>query len=624
MKKYLKIVILVITLAGLCQEAFTQVSTINRIDPPHWFVGLEDPIVELLVSGQKLQGSTLTVDGNCEIVSVETAPNPDYLYVHLKCPRNMKEGEITLHFKDAVGEKLMPYRFVRASHSPLPHSQSDLMYLIMPDRFCNHNPANDSAEDMKERADRQNIKGRHGGDIAGVTKHLDYLKTLGVTSVWLNPTLENDEPKTSYHGYAITDHYRVDPRLGTLEEYIAFGNACHQRDMKVVMDVIYNHWGDRHYLYRNLPDSGWINFHTSFTQTNYRAETLMDPYASEGDKRKMTDGWFDTHMPDLNQRNPHLANYLIQQTIWWIETVGIDALRIDTYAYPDQHFMEQLCQRMNTEFPDMLIFGETWVQGTPIQSWFADRSEPHKLGISHTGPRISLTDFQLYYAITEGLNEPFGWTDGLTRIELTLAHDYLYQDPSHLVTFLDNHDLSRVYSLLHEDFQKWKMAVTILLTTRGIPCIYYGTEILMKNHADPDALVREEFPGGWPDHAVNKFESNQRNAMENEAFDLIRKLQQWKAAHAWMASADLTQFVPRDGVYMYVRSPKNQENTSDFRTGLLVIVNQQQERKAIEWDRLTECFGAGTALTNVISGERIIAGESTFVPASGCLVLTWQ
>ncbi|MFM7683335.1 MAG: alpha-amylase family glycosyl hydrolase, partial [Bacteroidota bacterium] len=330
-------------------------------------------------------------------------------------------------------------------------------------------------------------------------------------------------------------------------------SAIHKLKMKHVWDIVYNHWGDQHKLFKVLPDSNWIHWHSNFTKTNYRAETIMDPYASNFDKNTMSNGWFDNHMPDLNQQDPHLALYLIQNSIWWIESAQIDAFRIDTYSYPDQLFMSKLNQAIKLEYPKLFCFGETWVQGSPIQAWY---TQSNRLNTSFNSYLDAVTDFQLFYAITKGLNENFGWEEGLRRIELTLAHDYLYDNPENLVTFLDNHDLPRIYSVLNENLNKWKMAHALLLTTRGIPCIYYGTEILMTGFCNPDAHVREEFPGGWKDHNLNLFNQINLNSNQQIAYNFLQKLMNYRKENTWMSNGELKQFVPQDNTYAYARIDK--------------------------------------------------------------------
>jgi glycosidase len=428
--------------------------------------------------------------------------------------------------------------------------------------------------------------------------------------MWINPVIENNQDYESYHGYAATDLYKIDPRFGDNELYKSLVKDCHSKQIKVIWDVVYNHWGNKNWLFQNLPDSNWVHWFKDFTRTNYRAEVLLDPYASDSDKNRMTNAWFDKHMPDLNQQDEHLAKYLIQNSIWWIEYAGIDAFRIDTYAYPDQQFMKHLNESIRKEYPDFVLFGETWVQGTPVQAWYTENCYLKK---NYSSSLQGVTDFQLYYAITKGLNEKTGWEEGFSRIELTLSHDILYGDPTHLVTFLDNHDLSRYYSVIGEDFNKYKMGIALMYTLRGIPSIYYGTEILMKNFADPDAKVREDFVGGWKDDTMNKFNSSGRNAQENAAFEFCSALGNWRRMNKWIATAKLKQFVPEHNTYVYFRY--------DDSHMLMCIYNDSENEKEVEMGRYAECLKNKSSATNILTQQKELLNQNIKIPAKGFKLL---
>jgi glycosidase len=461
-------------------------------------------------------------------------------------------------------------------------------------------------------AHRDELKGRRGGDIQGICDHLDYISDLGFTALWINPMVENNEKRDSYHGYATTDSYLIDPRIGTLEELNKLTTSMKKKEMKHVWDIVYNHWGDQHHLFREMPDSNWFHWFPTYTKTNYRAETMMDPYASEYDKNLMANGWFDRHMPDLNQQDPHLSKYLIQNSIWWIEMGKIDAFRIDTYSYPDQLFMSTLNAAIKREYPNFFLFGETWVQGSAVQAWFP---EGKKVGQNFDSQLDGVTDFQLYFAMTKGLTEPFGWEEGLRRIELDLAHDHLYAKPENLVTFLDNHDLARIYSLFNKDFEKWKMAHAMILTLRGIPCIYYGTEILMTGFCDPDAHVREEFPGGWPDHKVNAFEKKGRTDIQNEAFDFIQTLLNYRKKNEWLSTSKLTQFVPNDNTYAYARK------SADGKKTLLCIYNMNEEAFDFPMESLKEISQSSMKGKNILDGTSLSWTKSLVIPSNGFYII---
>lgn len=605
----------------LCIPSFAQKPKITRVDPPNWWVGMPIPELELMFYGENLGETEVTLDkedGSAQIVEVFHAENPNYLFVKLMLDATLQPGAESLVFrmKNQDSGKEITYAYELRSRSQEANriaglNSSDLIYLIMPDRFANGDPGNDVDKKANEtELDRNEMFKRHGGDLKGITNHLDYLKDLGATALWLNPVQENNQPATSYHGYAITDHYAIDTRLGDQEDYLQLEKECRNRNMKLIMDVVYNHVGNEHFFIRDLPEKDWIHQHDEFTKTNYRAPVLLDPYAAEQDKKIMSDGWFDKHMPDLNQQNPRVANYLFQNNVWWIETAGIDALRIDTYAYSDLRFMEETVQKLKICYPNLGIFGETWVHGTPIQAFFADNKMKLN-GINSTLPGV--TDFQLNYAISEALNGNFGWTDGVNRLYYTMAKDYMYEDPSRNVLFLDNHDVSRFYSVVGEDFAKYKMGIAWLMTCRGIPMIYYGTEILMKNYADPDGKVREDFPGGWAGDATNKFNASGRTAEENEAFNYVQTLANWRRNTPVVQSGKTMQFIPEDGVYVYFRYDKD--------AAVMVIMNSNSENKTLKLNRFQERFKGYKSAKDVTTGKKMELGAELTAPGKTTWVL---
>ncbi|HEY8403560.1 MAG TPA: alpha-amylase family glycosyl hydrolase, partial [Flavobacteriales bacterium] len=549
------------------------------------------------------------------IEDIHAFPNTNYILVKIHIGEEQQPGTIKFRFQNKKNKK-RTYYYHYPLHERMPARErgidaNDLMYLIFPDRFSNGDTSNDIIAGMNEtRCDRTDGYARHGGDIQGIINHLDYLTELGIKSLWINPLIENNQPKASYHGYAATDLYKIDPRFGTNELYKQLNEQCHARGIKVVADVVFNHWGNQHPLFKDAPDSNWFHWYPTYTKTNYRAEVLLDPYASEADKALMSKGWFDKHMPDLNQSNPELATYLIQNAIWWIEYADIDAYRIDTYAYPDQVFIKRLNESILAEYPDFFLYGETWVQGSPVQAYFTGEN---KLNTSYSSSLSSVTDFQLYYAITKGLTERFGWEEGLRRIQMTLAHDVLYKHPNNLVTFLDNHDLSRFYSMVNEDDALFKMGIAMLYTLRGIPCIYYGTEIGMKNFCDPDTKVREDFPGGWPDDAANKFTAQGRNEHEEMLFNYMKTLGQWRKANTWLGKSQLTQFVPEENTYVYFRH--------DGEHTLMCIYNANETAHNLNLSRFAECIQRKTSGLDIITGQRMLMEEYlTLAPKSVQLI----
>ncbi|MES2881795.1 MAG: alpha-amylase family glycosyl hydrolase, partial [Bacteroidota bacterium] len=381
-------------------------------------------------------------------------------------------------------------------------TSEDFIYLIMPDRFSNGDATNDKVAGMRDQSlNRDTIFDRHGGDLKGIQNKLDYLQNLGVTALWLNPVIENDMRNRTEHGYAFTDHYKVDRRIGGEKAYHDLVNAIHGRGMKIIQDAVYNHVGIEHFLFRDMPDSSWFHRWPTFTQTTYKEQPLFDPYASATDKKLMSDGWFVRQMPDVNQQNPLFANFLIQHALWSTEEYGLDGWRIDTYPYNDLDFMNRCNKALLDEHPQLHLFGEAWVHGVINQAYFTQ----NKLSIPFKSNLPAITDFQTHlYGILPALKENFGWTEGVNKLYTTLAQDVVYADAMKHVNFLDNHDKTRFFSEIGEDFAKYKMGIGWLLTARGIPQLYYGTEVLMKGVSNPDGWVRLDFPGGWPGDKQNK------------------------------------------------------------------------------------------------------------------------
>lgn len=567
-----------------------------RVDPPFWWVGMKNPALELILVGKDAGRKQASI-GHPGIELVETVrmEEEDYLILRLRLTEDAQAGQFEILLTDGKSTEYVPYTL--RGRNPEKNElrgldAADVVYLIMPDRFANGNPKNDDFKGFRQRGvGRDSILLRHGGDLQGIQDHLDYLADLGVTALWLNPVQENNEPKESYHGYAITDHYRIDPRLGDNESYCKLVEQCHARGMKMVMDMVYNHWGDEHYLHRRLPSPDWVHGQEEFQRTSYRANTLVDPHAAPSDVHVFINNWFDRRMPDLDQTNPHVAAYLVQNSIWWIEYANLDGFRIDTYLYADPQFMRDLLAAIFEEYPDFGVFGETWVQGTALQAYVAR----NHLDIQPPANLPGVTDFQLYYAINDGLTQKMGWTEGISRMYQTLAEDYLYRDPNKNVLFLDNHDLSRFYAMVGEDLRKFKMGIAWLLTMRGIPQLFYGTEILMKSHANPDARVRMDFPGGWEGDSQDKFVANGRTEQENEAFDYVRTLLRWRKGNpSLFREGKLVHYVPADGVYVYFRT--------DQGARVMVVMNCTDEGKKVPLKRFSESMKGMGRMKEVASG----------------------
>ncbi len=600
---------------GPSTAAAQQPPGVHRVDPPHWWVGMKTVrTVELMVHqpGIAAYAPSLQHPG-VKIRGVYRGDSPNYLFVEIEISAKAKPGTVPFVFSQKGKPDLRLNYLLKARKKESDRAQgirtSDVMYLLFPDRFANGDPSNDLVRGMTtERVDRKEMYLRHGGDLKGATEKLDYLRDLGVSALWLNPVFENNMPETSYHGYAITDFYRVDRRLGTGEEYRQLVDSAHAKGIKIVKDIVYNHVGNECFFFKDQPEKSWFNEWDSFTRTTYREPVLFDPYAAQSDVRRMADGWFDRHMPDLDQRNPRVARYLTQASFWWVEEYGIDAYRVDTWVYPDQKFMDDLARALLAEYPKLGFFGETWVHGVSTQAFFMK----NRLRGGERKALPAVTDFQLYYGINDALTREQGWTDGAAKLYYTLAKDFLYEDPYRNVTFLDNHDLSRFYSVVGENPDKFKQGIGLLMTLRGIPCLYYGTEVLMKNFSNPDGLVREDFPGGFPGDPVDKFSAAGRSALENECWNYVRALARYRRATPALQDGKLVQFVPEDGVYVFFRYDRDKT--------VMVVLNTSAQERTIDLTRFAErtagfkqgvdAVGGGVAVQNLSERRFPVKGTS--------------
>jgi len=534
--------------------------------PTHWWVGMKDPSLQLMLHSETDLGKTLTVNGTgLSIVKVHQPENKHYLFIDLKILPNAKPGMYTFTLADG---KKFTFQLKQRENKALTKANqgvraNDLIYLIMPDRFSNGDPSNDQFDDLRDKdIDRNNPFVRHGGDLAGVSNKINYLKDLGVTAIWMTPILENNTPKTKessfimsgYHGYWITDHYKIDKRLGGAEAYKKLIQNAHQNGVKIIQDAVYNHVSSYHHTILDLPMRDWINQWPAYQGTHHREEVFMDPHAANSEKKIMTDGWFVPHLADLNLANPFCANFIIQNTVWITEEYGIDGWRVDTYKYCDEPFLNRVNARLYKEFPTLTMFGEAVANSVPASAYFAENN----MNVAFKHNAQGLLDFPLNSAILNALNQKNGWTEGVTRLYMTLSQDFLYKDPMRNPIFLDNHDSNRFYSMIGEDLRKYKMGIGLLMTLRGIPQVYYGVENLTKNFMDPnDAAVRKDFPGGWLNDSINKFNPENLTSKEREAFNYFKLLANYRKSSLPISKGSLKQFIPQNGVYVYLGFMKN-------------------------------------------------------------------
>ena len=592
MKHFLTILLL------LSFQLAAQIPSDLRIEPPFWWTGFRNSQLQVMIHAKNigtchcsLRGSQT---GNFRLMRQEGVENPNYLFVTFDLSRaNPCKFEMVFSREGKEITKVMYELKARQPGSELRKgfTTEDVIYLLMPDRFANGDLSNDNPSWALEKTKRSNPDGRHGGDIKGIMDHLDYLQDLGVTAIWINPLLENQQPKYSYHGYSTTDYYRIDPRFGSNEDYRKLADALHQRGMKLIMDQIINHCGSGHWWIQDLPMKDWLNQWPEFTRSTYRAGTVNDPYASACDSVKFVKGWFDGTMPDLNQHNRFLRTYLIQNSIWWIEFAGLDGIRQDTHPYPFKDMMSQWGKCILGEYPYFNVVGECWMNYPASVAYWQEGAHNNDGYNSHLP---SVFDFPLYDALGKAFNEPESWTTGILRLYEILAQDMVYPNPSNIVFFADNHDVNRYLDTQQDDVRKLKMAMAFILTSRGIPQIFYGTEILMTTGADKGhGSIRKDFPGGWPGDPANAFISTGRTPQQNDMFQYLQKLLQWRKNNPIIQHGHLRHFIPENGIYAYFRYHN--------RDAVMIVLNNNETDKTIETGRFREFLKDKTSGTEIIT-----------------------
>ena len=580
------------------------------IEPPFWWTGMNSTQLQLMVHGNDIRDceTTINYDG-VTIDSIARLDSKNYQIIYLYIAPSAKPGTMNITFKNGKKKTIVPYELKqRDGIMPNTFTSEDVLYLIMPDRFADGDTSNNTLKDMNfpVQVNRNDPSGRHGGDLKGIENHLDYIQSLGMTAIWLNPVLENDMPGGTYHGYATTNYYRVDPRFGTNEEYRNLIDKSHKRGIKVVMDMIFNHSGSSHPWIEDLPSKDWLNYPDGSKLTNFRLSTINDPYASEYDRTRSVKGWFVPSMPDLNQQNPHLMRYLIQNSIWWIEFSKIDGIRMDTYPYADMEPMAQWITDVQKEFPGYNIVGEAWYGDVAGTAYWQRGSRLNKQG----DPNLpTVMDFPTMIIATQAFHEnTLEYGQGLNKIYNRLALDYLYEDTKSVLTFLDNHDTDRFLLTEPKNLGAWKQGVAFLLTTRGIPQIYYGTELLM--HGDKkktDGDVRKDVPGGFPGDKINAFTREGRTTLQNEAIDFMSKVANWRKGNKVISEGLLKHFMPENGMYVYER------RLGDKRA--VVIMNGTDRQLSVDMSIYREILPIGATLKDVITGEEFtITNEIHFAP----------
>lgn len=572
---------------------------VTRIEPLNWYVGMKDPSLQLMIYGKDVRNADVKVDyPGVKIDSLVRLDSPNYLLVYLNI-KDAKAGTMNLN----VGGKKIKYQLKNRDMSGdkrMGFTNADVLYQLMPDRFANGNPKNDAFKNMRDAVvDRKQPSMRHGGDLEGIRQHLDYFNELGVTALWLTPVLENDRPAdegkySSYHGYATSDFYNVDPRLGSNDDYRQLVDECHKHGLKMVMDMIFNHCADTHPWNLDAPSKDWFNYPNYGLQTSYKLTPVLDPYASEVDKAETVDGWFVSCMPDLNQRNPHVIKYLIQNSMWWIETIGIDGIRMDTYPYADREAMAHWMKVLNEEYPNFNTVGETWVAEPAYTAAWQKDSKLSKVN----SYLKTVMDFSFFEKINSAKTEETdGFNQGYNRVYNSLVYDYLYTDPSHVMAFIENHDTNRFLEN-GKDTTGLKQAYALLLTINRIPQLYYGSEVLMNGVKNiSDGYVRQDFPGGFPGDKHNCFNSEERTPEENAMFKWLSKLLHWRNGNEVISKGKQIQFMPFKGVYVVARQYNGKT--------VMTIINGTREKAQLDVKRYAELIGSHTQATDITTGKQL-------------------
>jgi len=570
---------------------------VSKIEPPSWWAGMKHDTVEFMVYGEdisELQAQSTTLN----VISSEGLTSKNYLFVTAVVPEDAKIGTHHFTFTNTKGKRVAKANVEilqrkAGSAERKGFSSADFIYLIMPDRFRNGNPKNDKVKGMLEGPNRDFQGGRHGGDIEGIRQSLGYFKELGVSALWLNPVLENNMPDYSYHGYAMTDLYKVDPRYGSNEEYKRLSQEARAEGIGLIMDQVANHIGSYHPWMNDLPSEDWINQWDKFTETTHMKVSRFDPHAAEVDKKQFTDGWFVKTMPDLNQRNQKLAKYLIQNSIWWVEYLDLYGIRMDTWPYPDADFLTDWTKAILDEYPNFNIVGEEWVADPGLISYWQAGVKRHD---DYKSYLPSVMDFPLQTAIVEGLNGEASWKPSMSKVYESLANDYKYANTNNVMIFPDNHDMSRIYTRLEEDFDKWKMAMSMYFTMRGTLQFFYGTEILMSNPGTEDhGIIRSDFPGGWQGDTVNAFTGEGLSAQALEAQQWIKTLAELRRGSCALNMGQTLHYTPIGEVYVYFRWFEQER--------IMVVVNRNAEAKTLDLDRFSQGINGALSAKHLITEE---------------------
>ncbi|WP_312299425.1 glycoside hydrolase family 13 protein [Chryseobacterium sp.] len=604
----------------VASAAFSQ-QNLERVEPAFWWKGMKNPELQILVYGKGIANNEISLSDGISIKNIQKVENPNYVFITVNT-NEINVPKFRINIKKN-GKNLGNYTYELKERNPgsagrESYTSKDVMYLIMPDRFANGNEKNDSSPDLTEKADRKLPNGRHGGDLQGIINNLDYIQKLGATAIWLTPVNEDNEKVYSYHGYAPTDLYKIDARYGTNEDYKTLSQELNKRNMKLVMDYVTNHWGVSHWMIKDLPSKDWIHWfndgENGFKRSNYKITSQFDTNASEVDRKYALDGWFDTTMPDINQKNPLVLKYLTQNAIWWIEYAELGGFRVDTYPYNDKEAMAKWAKAITDEYPKFNIVGETWLSTAGhISAWQKDSKTGEAAGYNSNLP--SVMDFVLFSEMPKAFQEQESWNKGMIKLYDAFTSDFLYPDTRNLLVFFENHDTERWNEIFNADPAAYKMGLTLISTVRGIPQIYYGSEIGMRGNKEKggDADIRRDFPGGWKSDKQNAFNLSSQTPEQKEFFQFTQKLLNWRKGKEVIHNGKTKNFVPKDGVFTYFRY--------NDKESVMVILNNNKKDQTLDLKYFEEALKGFSKGEEIISGKELNLQKGITIPAKTSFII---
>ncbi|MDP5097166.1 MAG: glycoside hydrolase family 13 protein [Flavobacterium sp.] len=592
------------------------VAQIDKMEPPFWYEGMNKSEVQILFYGKNIAENTVSISNNVVITNVTKTENPNYIFVTIDI-KNVSAQSLKFTFKKGKKSFTKDFEIKKRRENSANRKSfdaSDVMYLLMPDRFANGNESNDSSPKLQEKANRSLPGGRHGGDVQGIIDHLDYIQELGATAIWSTPMCEDNDKGYSYHTYGQSDVYQIDARYGSNEDYKRLAAEMHKRDMKLIKDYVTNHWGAEHWMFKDMPTYDWFHQFPGYAQSNYRMTTQYDTNASKRDAKYCMDGWFVPSMPDLNQSNPLVLNYLIQNAIWWIEYADLDGYRVDTYSYNDKEGIAKWTKAITDEYPYFNIVGEVWMHDQAQISYWQKNSPIAKIQ-SYNSYLPSVMDFTMHDAFGNVFNEDnASWSDGMIKFYDNLANDFLYDNTNNLLIFLENHDTGRFNQIYKNDFKKYQLGMTLLATMRGIPQLYYGSEIGMAgDKGKGDADIRQDFPGGWKGDTNNAFSASGRTAEQAKYFDFSKKVLNWRKNKEVIHTGKLTHYIPENNVYVYFR-----HNDSET---VMVIINNSKDNQKVNLSRFEENVKNFTSGKDILSNQNFDLKQELSIEGKTSLIL---